>query len=988
MKRKRKTHIAIVLLTALLSTSYICAQSVLPELVINEIQVSNLDMVVDGSFNFGGWVEFYNPSLSDISLKGCYISNDSANLKRFCIANDIIVPTKGFALFFFDHHGTDEHQADFKLDADGGHLFLCNASGYLLAEADYPKALTRTSWARTTDGGNMWCYTADVTPGKTNVTASFSMESLPPPIISKQSCVFDHTFSFNVTIPEGCLLRYTTDGSVPTLTNGNTAQSNTFRSSPTTHLFRFRLFRDGYLPSPVVTRSFLFSKNKYTVPVVSIVTDDAFIYGDSLGIMVKGVNGITGLGSTTPSNWNRDWDRVANLQFILPDGTVAVDQEGLICISGGWSRVHIPHTFKFKADKTCEGMGAIEYQLFSSKPYMNNKAILFRNGDDQSGRLVDAALQTIIQTSGIDIDGQAYEPVVHYINGKYMGFINMRETNNKQFVRANYNYDSDEIDMFEYGHGEHYKNTILPVCYFQQCGTRNAMYELREYTKRAADDEAYEEVCRRLDVDEFINYMATFIYLGTADWVEHTNNCKGWRPRTPDGRFRLVQYDVEIPFRSNDTFDQFVSYRYITNSITGQREEYDLVNIFIDLCANAHFRRQFIDTFCLVCSSVFHKDHVAAVVDSLVADMAGMMALEGLSPKSSAEMIKNHCNANRMEIMLAKMQNYSRLRMSGVKSQYISFSANDSRARLTYNGLPVPTNKFSGKAFGPVKLGIEIPVGKRFVGWRGRKLSGDGDMSYSWSILSTDTEYTVPQGCNCALTAIVEDDYYHSSPVCINEICADNDIATNDYFKRGDWIELYNVSSHSINLAGCTLTAYSNLTTGKPVCSYTIQPLADADGTDVTLLHPQDYRLIWCDGRESLTQLHAPFKLDVDSGMVVLTASDGLWSDTLCYTPHGDHQSVGRYPDGGTHCYTFSLPTAGKANKKKTNNIFVDEQSVRDTYINYITAVNEEIADFVYSDDAVYDLTGRRVAENASAESLRRLPSGIYIIQGKKILIR
>lgn len=986
MKRKmgNQRHGMYLLVVLLLAASP--TNAALKDLLFNEVQVSNLDMVVDLSFNFGGWVEFYNPSSSVVSLEGCHISDEAANLTRFCIPDGIVVPAHGYAVFFFDHHGTDERQADFKLNADGGHLFLSDRSGNLVTDVEYPEAVTRCSWARTIDGGDVWSYTADVTPGKSNASASFSMERLDCPDINRQSCVFDHIFSFQVTIPEGCTLRYTTDGSVPTRTNGSTSSSGSFRCMASTYLYRFRLYRDGYLPSPVVTRSFIYSRNKYTVPVVSIVTDDAFIYGDSLGIMVKGVNGITGLGSTTPSNWNRDWDRVANLQYILPDGTVAVDQEGVICISGGWSRVNSPHTFKYKADKTCEGMGSIDYQLFTSKPYMNNKAVLFRNGDDQSGRLVDAALQTIIQTSGIDVDGQAYEPVVHYINGKYMGFIDMRETNNKQFVRANYNYDSDEIDMFEYGHGEHYKNTILPVCYNQLCGTRDAMYELRKYTKLAADEDAYDEVCRRLDIDEYINYMATFIYLGTADWVEHTNNCKGWRPRTPDGRFRMVQYDVEIPFRSDETFDQFVGYRYITNSITGQQEEYDLVNIFVDLCANSRFRRQFIDTFCLVCGSVFHEDHVAAVVDSLVADMKGMMALEGLSPDASAKMIKNHCNTSRMETMVAKMQNFPRLKMSGMQSQYLYFSASDESARLAFNGIPVPTNKFGGKAYGPVTLRVDVPLGKRFIGWRGRKLSGSGDMPYSMSILSTDLEYTLPLGCNCVLTAMVEDEDDGSSPVCINEVSADNGMATNDYFKRGDWIELYNTSSRDIDIAGCTLTAYSNLTMGKPVCSYTLPSMVDASGKSITLLHPREHRLLWCDERAPLTQLHIPFKLDVDSGMVIITAPDAMWADTLCYIPHGDHQSVGRYPDGGNSYCTFNYPTAGKPNRMSSCNIGLDERSVREVYVASITGISPTMAEQSFFDGAVYDLAGHRVADDASAESLRGLQPGIYIVHGRKFL--
>ena len=40
------------------------------------------------------------------------------------------------------------------------------------------------------------------------------------------------------------------------------------------------------------------------------------------------------------------------------------------------------------------------------------------------------------------------------------------------------------------------------------------------------------------------------------------------------------------------------------------------------------------------------------------------------------------------------------------------------------------------------------------------------------------------------------------------------------------------------------------------------------------------------------------------------------------------------------------------------------------------------------SNTAVYSLQGVRVADNASQETLRTLPPGIYIVGGKKIVVR
>ena len=48
---------------ALLSCSQVVnAQSTTSKLVINEIMARNIDMMMDPSFNYGGWIELYNPN--------------------------------------------------------------------------------------------------------------------------------------------------------------------------------------------------------------------------------------------------------------------------------------------------------------------------------------------------------------------------------------------------------------------------------------------------------------------------------------------------------------------------------------------------------------------------------------------------------------------------------------------------------------------------------------------------------------------------------------------------------------------------------------------------------------------------------------------------------------------------------------------------------------------------------------------------------------
>lgn len=687
------------------------------QLLINEIQTSNLDMFVDASCNYGGWMEFYNPTDSTIVADEFYISDDPDDPKKYPMPYPVTVPAHGFGVVGFDH--ADEAMAchaPFKLDSDGGIICVADKRGQIVLQEQYPAAVSRTSWARMGNGAKEWGLTANPTRETSNTVSAFASRRLDAPVVSRESCIYQSAFTFTVNIPVGCKLYYTDDGSTPDMKSGKRSQDGKFSVKNQTKVYRFRLYRDGYLPSPVETRSFIYTDRKYTIPAVSLVTDKRFFYDDSIGVMVRGTNGMAGLGQSSPCNWNMDWERAVNVEYILPDGSVPINQEVLLSICGGWSRASEPHSFKLRASKTCEQIPFFDYGFFSAKPHLRHKVLQFRAGGNDNGcRIIDAALQTIIQSSGLDVDGLSYQPVVHFHNGEYKGVINLREPSNKHFVRANYGLEEDEIDQFKIGSGPGSK--IQSYGYNQSCGTKDALNELRALTAKCADDAVYDAVCQLLDVDEYINYMATEIYLGTTDWLNNTNNVKGWRPREEGGRFRLVQFDLDSSFGTTSSFDYFTSYRNISNVNTGATEEFDWVNIFIELCANARFRRQFIDTFCLVCGSVFDHDRVVAIVDSLTANVRPMMAFEGRSPDGSANSVKNNCSASRASTMVGQMRRYSPLRMAGMVQQKVSLQASHPSVRLFVNDVPVPTNRFSGALYGPVELRAEVPEGMRFSGW-------------------------------------------------------------------------------------------------------------------------------------------------------------------------------------------------------------------------------------------------------------------------------
>ena len=1094
-------------------------------LVINEVMASNAGEVMSPAINFDSWIELYNPGETDVNLGGMYLSYDANNPKLWQMPNDMgSIPAKGFKVIWLGSNDIKRNQASFKLDCDGGTIYLNDKNGQLIVSQNYPEAMSRTAYARKTDGGDEWGWTATPTPGASNKDAVFASKRLDPPIVNLGSQLFEGSLSIQVEIPEGATLRFTTDGSVPT-TASRASTRGTFSISNTTN-YVFRLFQDGYLPSVPVTRSYIKTDDKYTIPIISIVGDQRYFTDPKIGIDCEGdgTNGKPGNGQDQPRNWNMDWDRPVNFSYMSPDGQMRFNQDVNISVSGGWTRQINPRSLKLKSNKVFDGQNRFDFSFFPQKPYIRNKQLVLRNGGNDywnnSARFMDGALESIIQRSGIDLDCQSYVPIIEYVNGELRGVLNMREPNNDKYAYANFGYDDEELDAFE---NRDFKN-----------GNNEAYKLLCQLCVDVNDPGVYEQIKALLDVDEFINYMAVELYIGNDDWPE--NNVKAFRSQL-DGRYRFICFDLDYAFNAWDRTISSIN-TYAQND--GNRVE--MVVMFLNLLKHEGFRKQFIDTFCLVAGSVFEVERASSIVDELLAHVKPMTDLmkqkgmnNGHNPDRSANQIKNELS-NRLSRLVNSLQQYSPMRLSGVKKHSVTLASDTECANLYVNGLKVPWAYFNGQLFSPVKLEARAPAGYTFAGWKRNatasnqivklndtwryydkgeapanwKATGFNDSSWSSGtaplgygmtgvkttvsygsdaenkhpttyfrktikLASTPTRsdvfllnyqvddgfvvyvngqeagrYNMPSGNitynsysssyaeSTPLTGTINmssslfksgdnviaveihnnkasssDQFWAGevyttmgstsdgfvseepvielaenesavslvacftpltnaeraaqgmTPVRINEVSASNSIFVNELFKRNDWVELYNTTDSPIDVEGMYLSDNLN----KPQ-KYQI---SKGDTEAETVIPAHGYLIIWCDKLDPESQLHASFKLDGNSGNLVLTAADESWSDIFTYTRHEGDQTVGRYPDGAADVFVMNIPTIAKANITSSYVIQVEQP--------YATAIQGVKTDFAKTktNNAIYNLAGQRVDETYR---------GIVIRNGRKFLQR
>ena len=894
-------------------------------LLCTEVCVANIDQVVDYSNNYGGWVELYNPTSTAVALDGWYVSDDEEMLAKHRLTGYGVLNPESYRCVFFDHNAADGQygpdavkQVRFKLNRKGGTLYLSRNGKDVDLCITYPASMPRCSYARAGLDADVWMYCGMPTPGKANA-GHYAEECLPLPEVDVDSKVFTSGFDVHVPLLPGTLLRFTTDGSAPTLTNGATSADGLFSISQTTVL-RLRMFSDDKLPSGVVTRTYIRKDKDYYLPIVAIATNRRNLYDDKIGCYVDGTNGVFGRGSEVESNLNMDWERPVNFEYLTAEGEMVVNQETCFEVVGGYSRHFKPASFKVKAQKLYDGNDSFDYPVFARKPYCKYEQLLIRNGGnnnrtDGGPRIKDAITQQVLTLSDYYVDAQEYQPVHVFVNGKYLAMMNLREPNNRYHGCANYGYDEDEMDGFEYSNGG----------YQQRGGDREAFDRLLELSENADTKSGYAEVGKLLDIDEFVRYMAAVCYTSSYDWILNNNNVKGYRSWA-NGKFHFVLFDQDLTWERTNNVE----------AIEGVRTN-ELLVLYNNLKRNADFCRQFVVSYCILHGSVYTPERCQYVADSICGLVKTALSFDRRQTSGTYYKMRNEMWGDA----------FRQARMQSLKKVYrltdelkVNIAANIAMSRIRVEGQDLPYNSFSGVLFGATNVTAESAEGYEFVGWQDQ----NGKM------VSHDKDYRITKGGT--YTAVFDKSFKGDvSPICINEVSAANDIYVNDCGKRADWVELYNRGAEPVDVSDWF---FSNDEGGQE--KYQVE----ANNGVSTVINPNEHMVIWCDGNASESQLHLPFKLkNDDNGILIIQSADGLMTDTLRYDKQSSKETVGRFPDGGDCFRVFYRPTIGGDNMTTTYDSVVNaipNTSLSPTLSGEVESVNYYTVSGILTDRPSYGI--------------------------------
>lgn len=144
---------------------------------INEVLVINEDNFLDDYGKRHPWIELYNNSAGTVDLRGCYLTNDKNNPKKYMIPKgDVLtkVPPRQHILFWADNEPTrGTFHLNFTLEPNKeNYIALYDSDGTtLIDEITIPAGQKAdVSYGLTTDGGDTWAVLPKVTPSTNNLT--------------------------------------------------------------------------------------------------------------------------------------------------------------------------------------------------------------------------------------------------------------------------------------------------------------------------------------------------------------------------------------------------------------------------------------------------------------------------------------------------------------------------------------------------------------------------------------------------------------------------------------------------------------------------------------------------------------------------------------------------------------------------------------------------------------------------------------------------
>jgi hypothetical protein len=233
------------------------------------------------------------------------------------------------------------------------------------------------------------------------------------------------------------------------------------------------------------------------------------------------------------------------------------------------------------------GDSLIHYRFFENLPYDSFHKILLKCFGDNVEWAHDVMLQQMVKELWHEI--QEYALAVVYVNGNYWGIHYFREKPDENYLAAKYDASLDSIVILNY-----YRNLELQ---YGDAQLLTDFEELIDFIKHNSmtDDNAYQYVCSRMDVNNFIDYIIIETFFANYDWGY--SNIRLYRidqqtaamseKNIEAGKWRFLLFDLDAGMEKSPSYNIF--------DILKERFAGDFITpMFYGLLENPEFKEQFL----------------------------------------------------------------------------------------------------------------------------------------------------------------------------------------------------------------------------------------------------------------------------------------------------------------------------------------------------------------------------------------------------------
>lgn len=464
------------------------------------------------------------------------------------------------------------------------------------------------------------------------------------PLFSAEGGFYEEAFLLELTAPEGCTVYYTLDSTTPDRTSlrytgpisiaDASKQENVYSMTEGMHVDQWKakfpdhlvdkctVVRAVAIPdsplagvaSPVVTESFFvgFPENHFDgFGVVSLVTDPKNLFDPKIGIYVTGEKLEEYLAATPdpdPEEWaywptnfsqrGREWEREATATFWDGTRNRLLSKEIGIRTQGGWSRAYMPRSLNLYAREEYDADPTFGYDFFDHG-FSLDALTLSVGGTGYMTRLNDWLMS--VRTAGRAYAVMRYEPYVMFLDGEFWGFYWLADKYDQKYLQEAYDLGDTEVIII--------KETMLESGTEEGLSAYRQMLRFFENTDLSVE-ENFEQACRMIDMESFLDYYATMIYIARhRDWPG--SNEALWRSRTveekpyADGRWRWLLFDcnsdcMEASLIEHDTLSWVL-----------QRSR-----VFQSCWANASFRERFETRIFEIADSCFPAEEMVSQIEN------------------------------------------------------------------------------------------------------------------------------------------------------------------------------------------------------------------------------------------------------------------------------------------------------------------------------------------------------------------------------------